>query len=621
MDTSIGRCIATVALAAFGAFALGQNWVSQGGINSREYQNQIREGGQVVATDFFTLEYSVATWIEELGDGGGPTLVCTNKCGGNVHRNHAGCDYSCDARCTESHRKTVKGDYFPDRSAMDAATAAANGLATRGGGTSSPSDWSHRVSQALADFRREAKKRKTFDMPHAGPCSGRSWTVDIRTKAFHVRGTMKKVGYRMSRGVRTPINEVVGMHESVVATGKFVQDEPKDKQEWTDCRCKAPADPPVDIDALIDRLIEMLKRLEEEERRSHLCGYQAVMMRDKAGKHVYPGESKIVVKPADMNRCQVEIENGTGTDVEVTIPIGTYFEAVNPADQDMSSVTLTRGMLYAGEKKTFYVSLRPELAQTTAQFPVRWACLNIAKKEPTPASRYRMRSPQDDVLIRMGVLTEKSPIRGPHDQARVWIYTDKAPIDEVNKRMAPGVTEGRYSTLLWEAVTKAGADVSPREYHRCLEPKLLAGIPLNDEATGWLVSTLAEFKARDLARYVDGSARTLVGLAESNPEYGPGHVATLATAMMAEDNADVRKAGLKLVSAMPAGARAAFARAGGLSGVRSLLTGGNNGEVSSAVDALLLYPKELSGDLLGASWEQLPTEALKTKARKFLGIE
>jgi hypothetical protein len=149
----------------------------------------------------------------------------------------------------------------------------------------------------------------------------------------------------------------------------------------------------------------------------------------------------------------------------------------------------------------------------------------------------------------------------------------------------------------------------------------LAGIPLNDEATGWLVSTLAEFKARDLARYVDGNARALVGLVESNPEYGPGHVATLATAMMAEDNADVRKAGLKLVSSMPAGTRAAFARAGGLAGVRSLLTGGNNGEVSSVVDALLLYPKDLSGDLLGASWEQLPTEALKTKVKKFLGIE
>jgi hypothetical protein len=598
----------------------GQDWVPQGGITSRQYEKQIREGGQVTATDFFTLEYSVATWIEELGDGGGPSMVCTNKCKGNVHKGHPTCDYSCDDRCTETHRLRVKGEYFPDRSAMNAATAAANGLAARGGGTASPSDWSHRVSSALAEFRREANKRKTFDMAHAGPCSGKSQKVDVRTYAFHVRGTMKKVGYRMSRGVRTPINETVGMHESVVATAKIVKDEPKDKKDWGACLCKAPQEPEVDIDAMLDRLIELLDGLIEQERLSHLCGTAAVSMRDKAGQHVDPGESKIVVKPVDMNRCEVQIENGTGTDVEVTIPIGTVFQAQDKSFQDMASVVTTRGMLYAGQTKSFYVSLRPDLVQTTALFPVRWACLNIAKKEPSPSTRYTMRSPQDDVLIRLGAITDQARVRGPHDQARVWIYTDKAPIDEVNKRMLPGVSEGRYTTLLHD-VAKAGVDLSGTEFRRCIEPKLLTGVALDDQAAAALVSVLAEAKPADLARFIDANAATIARLVDSDPQYGPGHVATVATALLSEDNADVRKSGLKLVTSVRPENRAAFAGAGGLAGVRQMLTNGIVAEASSALDALIAYSLEHSGELLGASWEQLPTDALKVKAKKHLGIE
>ena len=49
-----------------------------------------------------------------------------------------------------------------------------------------------------------------------------------------------------------------------------------------------------------------------------------------------------------------------------------------------------------------------------------------------------------------------------------------------------------------------------------------------------------------------------------------------------------------------------------------MIVSGTASEVSSALDALILYR---SNDLLGACWEQLPTEALKAKAKKQLGIE
>jgi hypothetical protein len=187
--------------------------------------------------------------------------------------------------------------------------------------------------------------------------------------------------------------------------------------------------------------------------------------------------------------------------------------------------------------------------------------------------------------------------------------------------MFPGVTEGRYATLLWDVGTFGGADVTAKEYAKCLEPKLLAGIPLDEKATAWLASTLAETSPRELARYVDVNASTLARVIESDAQYGPGHIAALATALCDEDDADVRRAGAKLIGAVPAGLRAAFADAGGLAGLRSLLTSGNSAEAASAIDALITYPQDESAELLGASWEQLPTDTLKEKVRKHLGID
>jgi hypothetical protein len=183
--------------------------------------------------------------------------------------------------------------------------------------------------------------------------------------------------------------------------------------------------------------------------------------------------------------------------------------------------------------------------------------------------------------------------------------------------MLPGVSAGRYTSLLWDA-SKAGVDFSASDYRRCLEPKLLAGVALDDNAAAWLVSALAETKAADLARYVSSNAATIARIVDTDPQYGPGHVATVATAMLNEDNPDVRRAGLRLVGAVRPENRAAFANAGGLAGVRQALVGD---EAGPAVDLLVSYPKELAADLLGASWEQLPTEALKAKAKKHLGIE
>ena len=617
-----------VLTACLPGMARSQGWHDEGSITSRQYQNQIREGNTVAATEFYTLQYSVQTWVEDTGLKGGPFLTCSNKCNGKVHKNHEACDFSCDVRCTETHRLTIKGTYTPDRAAMNAATAAANGLARQGGGTTSPDDWSHEVSQALAEFRNRAKKKKTFDMPHAGPCSGRSWWVGTKLYVFHVRGTMTKVGYSMSRGVRTPIKEVVGTHEQAVASLDEVQDEPMDKRDWTWCECKGADAPKFDFKAFIESIHEYFNRDDDEtqdeteEEESISTGPKGVIMENKAGEHVDPGDSKFTVLPNDMNSCVVKVENATGQDVNVTIPVGTFFDAVDASAQDMSSTVRTRGWVLAGRIGYLQVSLRPTIQDpTTKEFPVRWACLEMAKHEPRPGAKYVLRAPQDDVLVRLGAIANRERIRGPHDQARTWIYSDKATIDEVNKRMLPGVSEGRFATLLWEVATKGGVDLTTPDRLRCVEPKLLNGVPLDERATTWLVNALAENKPNELAKYVDANGKDLSGLMSADTQYAPGHIAAMVTAMLSQENPAVRKSAVKFLAGVPQSLRGALAEAGGLAGLRSLLSSGSAADVSSAVDVLVAYPNGAATDLLGASWEQFPTDALKARAKKSLGIE
>ena len=140
-------------------FASAQDWTSQGSIKSRQYQNQIRGNAGVEATEFFTLEYSVSTRIQEVRQESTMMAWCMNSCNGKTHKNHGDCDKSCDDKCEEANPDiTVEGEYVPDRGAMAEARRAAIGLAVRGVGSVSPNDWSHRVSQALAAFKRECKK-------------------------------------------------------------------------------------------------------------------------------------------------------------------------------------------------------------------------------------------------------------------------------------------------------------------------------------------------------------------------------------------------------------------------------------------------------------------------------
>lgn len=626
--------IAVLAVSSLGGGNFVQDWVPQGSIESRQYENQIREGNRVVATEFFRLEYSVDVLIEETGQDT-ILLICQNICQGKKHKDHSVCDTSCDDRCTDSHRHTVKGKYTPHIDEMREATRQANQLAVDGGGTVSPSDWSHRVSQALAEFRREAKKQKTFNMPHAGACSARLWEVGTKHFTFKVRGKMRKVGFVMRQGVRTPIDAVIGTHMQTVADADIAQEEPFDKHESVNCRCKL-ADKPkevaaqtwqYDVEALDKWIEEFIRGLDEKDGFDGatfdpalpLTDSTGVLVQDEQGK-TCPDSSDVSIECTGSNLSEgfIEITNNCDEERTVIVPCGTAAECQDGGTQNMS--TITRIGVPLPPRTTVWVMINGgEVRSMAAPIPVRWACLQMSKKEPGPNSKFKLKRNRDSGIARLCNLSQKSRIRGPWDQARIWIYTDHATLADVNKRLVPGISGTRYIGLLYDVARACGVDFGSNQYNRCLDPSLLGSVVIQADALTWVVNAMADIKPRDLASWLSANAAKVALLATSDAQYGPAHVATIARIAGEQSAPDLRKAGIKLLQSVPEAARAAVAQAGGLDGLRMMLAEGSAGESELVLGALVGYPRESFKDMLSAGYEALPNDSLRSKAAALLG--
>jgi hypothetical protein len=616
------RAVLALLLSAIGSWAVAQPWVDQGSIKSRQYKNEIRGASGVEATEFFTLEYSVSIQIEELGTDS-DFLHCHNDCRGEVHKKHADCDRSCDDKCPEKeHKKVLQGEYFPDRAAMNEATRAANGLAVRGGGTVSPNDWSHRVSQALAQFKKEAKEKHTLNMPHiTDPCMNRWWEVGYKVKAFKVRGTMTKVGFRMSRGVRTPINETVGTHEQQVATGRFAQKDPLDTEDYSTCKCM----PKVEVEEKLRALLDFIDTLplNPAEKLSliwDLAG-KGCIITDSTGKMLLDPNVTVEIVGEDMNTVKLVITNGTGEAIKVVLPPGLLFLPNDPLVQIMMNLMASEAMLAAGETRELLVSIAPaDHHLPTAELSSRWGCLEMAKKEPNPKVKWKLARNRDSVLAQLAGITARSRFRGPHDQARLWIYTDKAPREEINKRMIPGVSPAMYAILLRDVAVRGGADLSQGDFRKLPTPDLLGSLNFDENATRWLVSFLAEHKSRDLLSFLGGKGSAIAEIAAKEGKDGAAYVGWVAGALLEEDSAQMQAAGVKLLLAVADAGRAEVAAQGGLSALRWLLISNRPEAIGLALDVLEAYSSDPAKQLAMASIEAMPNAELMARAVKVAGV-
>ncbi len=178
----------------------------------------------------------------------------------------------------------------------------------------------------------------------------------------------------------------------------------------------------------------------------------------------------------------------------------------------------------------------------------RTHCLSMNLKEPAPGVKYYPYMPADETITDLAKMAEKSLFRGPWDQARTWIYTNKASLDEINKVISPGVTTGQYVNNLRDIASVAGFNKSDLQNNKLFDPKLLASASASDEAFHWFALHVAEQSPRETAEWLKSAPAELMTLITSpRDELDTNHPIRLIRAMLGCSQVEVRRGVLEML--------------------------------------------------------------------------
>jgi hypothetical protein len=155
---------------------------------------------------------------------------------------------------------------------------------------------------------------------------------------------------------------------------------------------------------------------------------------------------------------------------------GTLWYPDKPGYQSVSNITPFQ-----------YKFPTPGTALVPAQ--MRTHCVNMALKEPGEGVRYYPYSSPDHIWNRLATMSGQAMIRGPWDQARTWIYTDKASMNDINERVMLGVSPSQYVNGLYDVASLGG--LRPKDYSSktLFDPRLLASYGAKENAFDWFSST------------------------------------------------------------------------------------------------------------------------------------
>ncbi|GIV02255.1 MAG: hypothetical protein KatS3mg015_1085 [Fimbriimonadales bacterium] len=310
----------------------------------------------------------------------------------------------------------------------------------------------------------------------------------------------------------------------------------------------------------------------------------------------------------DMNRLQFPGDPDGLEDVECgsefVAPPGTLWVPSDPSYQTMMSFT---GLTY---------KFGPELREGGAPYAeMRTHCLSMNKKEPAPNVRYYPYAPNDTMLPMLAKLAEQSRFRGPWDQARTWIYTDRAGFAEINKRLFPPVSSSRYVDALYDVALYAGLQQSDLEDRKFFPLDALDCSASRDDAGAWYIHTVATNFARDLRRYLESAPQALTKLA-SGDELDRKHLVRLSRVLLAHPEKDARMGVLQFLMKL----NTTQGIEGRLGLMLPSLLSSDEKEVELALDVCRKYAMKDRLPLLRVMAAKGATEPIRSKAASLVNL-
>lgn len=139
------------------------------------------------------------------------------------------------------------------------------------------------------------------------------------------------------------------------------------------------------------------------------------------------------------------------------------------------------------------------------QIEFRTHCLNMEKRQPATGVRYYPYFASDPVIRNLMIMANAALIRGPWQQAYTWIYTDKAPRDEINRLLVPAVSPARYLEGLYIVAMAGGFTAGDYTNTNLFDPAYLTASIARLEVLFWLTLVMAEFHAEATRRYLESA--------------------------------------------------------------------------------------------------------------------
>ncbi len=179
---------------------------------------------------------------------------------------------------------------------------------------------------------------------------------------------------------------------------------------------------------------------------------------------------------------------------EMYMPYGTLWIPDKPGYQVMMNTTPMRYQFAADAS----LEGAPSFASA------RTHCLNKSLKMPEAGVRYFPYMSNDEILTQLAEMTNASNFRGPWDQVRTWIYTDKISLADAHEALDFPVSESQYASGLFDVFKLGGFDAKDLLNKKLFTPDLLSSATLTDKAFDWLSMRVGEIAGKEVRKWIEG---------------------------------------------------------------------------------------------------------------------
>ncbi|MCH8274986.1 MAG: hypothetical protein IH851_09370 [Armatimonadetes bacterium] len=568
------------------------------------------------------------TWrYVDVGSVGLDSLACVLACQGKKHLAHQQCDLTCDKACTTLHTITLKPIVWGRRNEFSEDLV--KKIYTKSGDIKADrlrlrmiGHWGDDAMKNAADsFRKgDLRKKMTYNYKsghwNEKPCSSSSRVFKYRIWEVRVKWT---VTFRDGTSISG---------DSLMSTLEIPEHKYFPGNEIVQCKCAiaqrygmAPSGSMIELRGTV-----------EEDPGNNTTNPGGVFIDPKGmGEYAFAtGDDyevyNVKFECQDLNTFTISAMNPTWDSVIFAVLPGTQLESADSGYQDMQSITRVEFVLSGMSSISVSVPVSGPampIENETEPFKGRVACLNMDKKEPRPGIEYTPTISTDSRLTQLAYYAAAQRFRGPWDQARLWIYTDAATRDEINKRLFPPITEGRYLQGLYDLHRVAMGDMEDVRYRQCMDPALLIGQSAPKEATAWFIDTMSEMNPSGLASWIKRNPGAFAHLFASDAEeWYLDHGVTVANRLCSSGNNEVAVSGLDFIMrAVPESGRAAFEEKGGLDQAGLLLTADDVELVAAELGVFEVYRPLGTRYLLMNMDESLPEEVRERAAQLLAELE